>query len=62
MGQTQKCSPPTIQNDWIVLENCNGFEQLLACRALLQARNAKTAGGQSATQVYAYWQYLRRSA
>ena len=44
--------------DGIVLDNCNSFGQLLGWRALLQARNTKTKGGQSATQMYAYAQYL----
>ena len=45
-------------HDGIVLDNCNSFGQLLGWRALLQARNTKTKGGQSATQMYAYAQYL----
>ena len=45
-------------HDGIVLDNCNSFGQLLGWRALLQARNAQTKGGQSATQMYAYSQYL----
>ena len=45
-------------HDGIVLDNCNSFGQLLGWRALLQARNTKTKGGQSATQIYAYGQYL----
>ena len=45
-------------NDGIVLDNVNSWGQLLSWRALLQARNAKTRGGQSATNVYAYTQYL----
>ena len=32
--------------------------QLLAWRGVLQARNARTNGGQSATNLYAYAQYL----
>ena len=38
-------------HDGIVLDNCNSFGQLLGWRALLQARNAKAKGGQSATQM-----------
>ena len=46
------------RHDGIVLDNVNSWQQLLSWRALLQARNAKTRGGQSATNVYAYTQYL----
>ena len=46
------------RHDGIVLDNVNSWQQLLSWRALLQARNAKTRGGQSATNVYAYAQYL----
>ena len=46
------------QNDGIVLDNVNSWGQLLSWRAILQARNAKSRGGQSATNVYAYPQYL----
>ena len=45
-------------HDGIVLDNVNTWQQLLRWRALLQARNAKTYGGQSATNMYAYAQYL----
>ena len=44
--------------DGIVLDNCNSFQQLLGWRALLQARNARTKGAQSATQMHSYSQYL----
>ena len=46
------------KHDGIVLDNCNSFKQLLGWRAVLQARNTKTKGGQSATQMYAYSQYI----
>ena len=46
------------RHDGIVLDNVNSWQQLLSWRALLQARNAKTRGGQSATNLYAYTQYL----
>ena len=39
-------------HDGIVLDNVNSFGQLVSWRAVLQARNAKTKGGQSATQMY----------
>lgn len=39
-------------HDGLVLDNVNSFRQLLSWRAVLQARNAKTKGGQSATQMY----------
>ncbi len=46
------------EHDGIVLDNCNSFQQLLAWRAVLQSRNARTKGGQSATQMYAYSTYV----
>ena len=45
-------------NDGLVLDNVNSWRQLLSWRAVLQARNAKSKGGKSATNVYAYAQYL----
>ena len=45
-------------HDGVVLDNCNSFGQLLKWRSLLQARHTLTKGGQSATQMYAYSQYL----
>ncbi len=45
-------------NDGLVLDNVNSWAQLLSWRAILQGRNAKSKGGQSATNVYAYAQYL----
>ena len=45
-------------HDGLVLDNVNSWAQLLSWRAVLQARNAKSRGGQSATNVYAYVQYL----
>lgn len=45
-------------NDGVVLDNVNSWGQLLSWRAVLQARNAKSRGGQSATNVYSYVQYL----
>jgi hypothetical protein len=45
-------------NDGLVLDNVNSWGQLLRWRAVLQARNAKSKGGQSATNMYAYTQYL----
>jgi hypothetical protein len=45
-------------HDGIVLDNVNSWQQLLNWRALLQARNAKSRGGQSKTNVYSYVQYL----
>ena len=45
-------------HDGIVLDNVNSWKQLLSWRAVLQARNAKSKGGQSATNVYSYAQYL----
>eukprot|EP00959_Pyramimonas_sp_CCMP1952_P030028 629809-Pyramimonas_sp.AAC.1 len=46
------------EHDGLVLDNCNSWAQLLRWRAALQARNSKSRGGQSATNVYAYPQYL----
>ena len=46
------------ENDGLVLDNVNSWTQLLSWRAVLQARNAKSNGGQSATNFYAYVQYL----
>ena len=45
-------------HDGLVLDNCNSWTQLLRWRAVLQARNSKSRGGQSATNVYSYAQYL----
>jgi hypothetical protein len=45
-------------HDGVVLDNVNSWGQLLRWRAVLQARNAKTYGGQSATNMFAYAQYL----
>ena len=45
-------------HDGVVLDNCNTFGQPLKWRALLQARNTLTKGGQSATQMHACSQYL----
>ena len=45
-------------NDGIVLDNVNSWRQLLKWRAVLQARNAMSKGGQSPTNAYAYLQYL----
>lgn len=45
-------------NDGLVLDNVNTWKQLLSWRAVLQARNAKSRGGQSKTNVYSYAQYL----
>lgn len=45
-------------HDGLVLDNVNSWGQLLSWRAVLQARNAKSRGGQSATNVYSYVQYL----
>ena len=47
-----------LGHDGIVLDNVNTFAQLLQWRAILQGRNAKSKGGQSATNVFAYSQYL----
>ena len=46
------------KHDGIVLDNVNSWGQLLSWRAILQARNAKSRGRQSATNVYSYVQYL----
>lgn len=46
------------RHDGIVLDNVNTFGQILKWRAVLQARNAKSKGGQSATNMYSYTQYL----
>ena len=46
------------QYDGIVLDNVNSWAQLRSWRAILQARNAKSKGGQSGTNIYAYVQYL----
>ena len=46
------------KHDGIVLDNVNSWGQILLWRALLQARNAKSRGGQSATNMYSYVQYL----
>ena len=46
------------KNDGIVLDNVNSWSQLLRWRAVLQSRNAKSRGGQSATNLYSYVQYL----
>ena len=46
------------EHDGLVLDNCNSWAQLLRWRAALQARNSKSRGGQSATNVYSYPQYL----
>ena len=45
-------------HDGLVLDNVNSWGQLLLWRAVLQARNAKSKGGQSSTNVYSYTQYL----
>ena len=45
-------------HDGVVLDNVNSWGQLLGWRAVLQSRNAKTTGGKSATNLYAYTQYL----
>ena len=45
-------------HDGIVLDNVNSWGQLRSWRAVLQARNAKSKGGQSGTNMYAYVQYL----
>ena len=49
---------PGEEHDGIVLDNVNSWGQLLAWRAVLQARNTLSKGGQSATNIYAYAQYL----
>ena len=41
-----------------MLDNVNSWGQLLAWRAVLQARNTLSKGGQSATNIYSYAQYL----
>ena len=41
-----------------MLDNVNSWGQLLAWRAVLQARNTLSKGGQSATNIYACAQYL----
>ena len=46
------------KHDGIILDNVNSWGQLLSWRAVLQARNAKFKGGQSATNVYSYTQYI----
>ena len=46
------------KHDGLVLDNCNSLKQLLRWRAILQGRNAKSKGGQSATNLFAYAQYL----
>ena len=46
------------KNDGVVLDNVNSWAQLLRWRAVLQARNAKSMGGQNATNIHAYPQYL----
>lgn len=46
------------KHDGLVLDNVNSWGQILQWRALLQARNAKSKGGQSATNVFSYTQYL----
>ena len=45
-------------HDGVVLDNVNSWAQLRSWRALLQARNGKSKGGQSATGMYSYTQYL----
>ena len=45
-------------HDGLVFGNVNSWGQLLLWRAVLQARNAKGKGGQSATNLHAYTQYL----
>jgi len=46
------------RHDGLVLDNVNTWGQLRKWRAVLQARNAKSRGGQSATNLYSYVQYL----
>jgi len=46
------------KNDGILLDNVNSWQQILKWRAILQARNAKSRGGQSATNMFSYPQYL----
>ena len=45
-------------HDGLVLDNVNSWGQLLLWRAVLQGRNAKSKGGQSATNLYSYVQYM----
>lgn len=45
-------------HDGIVLDNVNTWQQVLSWRAVLQARNAKSRGAQSKTNVHSYVQYL----
>lgn len=45
-------------HDGIILDNVNCWAQLRRWRAVLQARNSVSKGGQSATNIYAYAQYL----
>ena len=49
------------KNDGVVLDNVNSFQQLRKWRAVLQARNAKSKGGQNATNMYSYPQYLSKA-
>jgi hypothetical protein len=46
------------KHDGIVLDNVNTWAQLLEWRAILQGRNAKSQGAQTASNMYAYAQYL----
>ena len=46
------------RHDGVILDNVNSWGQLRSWRAVLQARNAKSKGGQSATNMYSYTQYL----
>ena len=46
------------KHDGVVLDNVSSWAQLLSWRAVLQGRNAKSRGGQSATNMYSYIQYL----
>lgn len=46
------------QHDGVVLDNVNSWGQLLAWRAVLQARNAKFKGGTSSTNMYAWTKWL----
>ncbi|CAK0879784.1 unnamed protein product [Prorocentrum cordatum] len=50
------------KHDGIVLDNVNSFAQLRRWRAVLRGRNAKSKGGQSATGMYSYTQYLFSTA
>ena len=45
-------------HDGLILDNVNRWAQLRKWRAVLQARNSVSKGGQSATNIYAYAQYL----